>query len=80
MHLVNNLGHFPLGAGPSRLDSYIGEHEDNFSVDTEELQPSIFNSPNVQFFSLNDSVLVTLIELNKEVWWCNSLNVGGVLV
>lgn len=49
MHLVNHLGHFPLGAGPSRLDSNISEHEDNPSVpDAEELQQSIFNSPNVQ--------------------------------
>ncbi|KAK3718791.1 hypothetical protein QZH41_014047, partial [Actinostola sp. cb2023] len=67
MHLVNNLGHFPLVAGPSRLDSFVGEHEDNVSVEADELLPSVFNSPNVQFFSLNDSILITLIELQKEI-------------
>ena len=48
MHLVNHLGHFPLGAGPSRLDSNVGEHEDNPTVDTDELSPALFSSPNVQ--------------------------------
>jgi hypothetical protein len=53
MHLVNYLGHFPLGAGPSRLDSNISEHEDNISVhEAEELQQSIFNSPNVQVITI----------------------------
>ena len=48
MHTVNHMGHYPLGAGPSRVDSLISEHEDNPNVEGEELSPSIFNAPNVQ--------------------------------
>lgn len=48
MHIVNHIGHYPLGAGPSRVDSLISEHEDNPNVDTDELSASIFNAPNVQ--------------------------------
>ena len=48
MHMVNHMGHYPLGAGPSRVDSLISEHEDNPNVDAEELSPSIFSAPNVQ--------------------------------
>ena len=48
MHLVNHMGQYPLGAGPSRVDSLISEHEDNPNVDAEELLPSVFNSPNLQ--------------------------------
>lgn len=48
MHMVNHMGHYPLGAGPSRVDSLISEHEDNSNVDADELSPCIFNAPNVQ--------------------------------
>ena len=51
MHLVNHMGHYPLGAGPSRLDSLISEHEDNHNVDVDELSTSIFNASNVQVSS-----------------------------
>ncbi|XP_048586068.1 ral GTPase-activating protein subunit alpha-2 [Nematostella vectensis] len=73
MHIVNHLGHFPLGAGPSRLDSLISEHEDHLSTDCDEMQPTIFNSPNIQFFVLNDSVLVSAVELPKEDPKCHPL-------
>lgn len=66
MHLVNHMGQYPLGAGPSRVDSLISEHEDNPNVDAEELLPSVFNSPNLQFFVLNDRVLISLVELPLE--------------
>ncbi|KAJ7379788.1 hypothetical protein OS493_012534 [Desmophyllum pertusum] len=65
-HMVNHMGHYPLGAGPSRVDSLISEHEDNSNVETDELSPCIFNAPNVQFFVLNDSVLISLVELPLE--------------
>ena len=48
MHMVNHMGHYPLGAGPSRVDSLISEHEDNSDVETDELSSCIFNAPNVQ--------------------------------
>ena len=48
MHMVNHMGHYPLGAGPSRVDSLISEHEDNPDVEADELSSSIFNAPNVQ--------------------------------
>ena len=46
--MVNHMGHYPLGAGPSRVDSLISEHEDNPDVEAEELSSCIFNAPNVQ--------------------------------
>lgn len=52
MHLVNHMGHYPLGAGPSRMDSLISEHEDNPNVDSDELAAGIFCAPNVQVCSL----------------------------
>lgn len=66
MHMVNHMGQYPLGAGPSRVDSLISEHEDNANVDADELLPSIFNAPNVQFFVLNDRILISLVELPLE--------------
>ena len=48
MHMVNHMGHYPLGAGPSRVDSLISEREDNPNVDADELSPCIFNASNVQ--------------------------------
>lgn len=46
--MVNHLGHYPLGAGPSRMDSLISEHEDNPSMEENELLSSILSAPNVQ--------------------------------
>ena len=57
MHLVNHMGQYPLGAGPSRVDSLISEHEDNPNVDAEELLPSVFNSPNLQVCFASDVAL-----------------------
>ena len=48
MHMVNHMGHYPLGAGPSRVDSLISECEDSLHVDADELSACIFNAPNVQ--------------------------------
>ena len=48
MHMVNHMGHYPQGAGPSRVDSLISEHEDNPDVEADELSSCIFNAPNVQ--------------------------------
>ena len=50
--MVNHLGHYPLGAGPSRMDSLISEHEDNPSVEETELLSSILSAPNVQVGSI----------------------------
>ena len=52
MHVVNHMGHYPLCAGPSRVDSSISEHEDNPNVDADDLSSSIFSAPNVQVGSI----------------------------
>lgn len=57
MHMVNHIGHYPLGAGPSRVDSLISEHEDNPNVEADELSSCIFNAPNVQVRLRNVAVL-----------------------
>lgn len=55
--MVNHMGHYPLGAGPSRVDSLISEHEDNPNVEADELSSCIFNAPNVQVRLRNVAVL-----------------------
>jgi hypothetical protein len=65
-HLVNHLGHFPMGAGPAQLYSTVKEMHDQNLLDEsmpEDLSPDIFNLPNVQFFVLNNTTLVSYVEI-----------------
>ena len=48
-HLVNHLGHFPMGGGPAQLYSAVKEiHDHSPDLPSEDLSPDIFNLPNVQ--------------------------------
>lgn len=64
MHLVNHLGHFPMGIGAARLSSLVVELDDVPDIDGDELSSAIFQAPNIQLLSLSDSIVMSLIELD----------------
>ncbi|KAG2468592.1 RGPA2 protein, partial [Polypterus senegalus] len=65
-HLVNHLGHHPLSGGPAILHSLISENHDNSYVDCSDLSSEVFKSPNLQLFVLNDSTLVSYLQIPAE--------------
>lgn len=75
MHLVTNLGHFPMGIGASRLSSIVDEHDDMSLIqphDTSMLTPrdsvdftsQVLNASNLQMFLLNPCLVSSFIELS----------------
>ncbi|KAM4853733.1 ral GTPase-activating protein subunit alpha-1 isoform 2-T2 [Thomomys bottae] len=65
-HLVNHLGHYPMSGGPAMLTSQICENHDNHYSESNELSPELFESPNIQFFVLNNTTLVSCIQIRSE--------------
>ncbi|XP_078418896.1 ral GTPase-activating protein subunit alpha-1 isoform X6 [Cetorhinus maximus] len=66
IHLVNHVGHYPLSGGPAMLTSLISENHDNPFTDCTELSPELFENPNLQFFVLNSSTLISYLEIPVE--------------
>jgi hypothetical protein len=62
-HLINHIGHFPMGIGATRLSSMVCEHDDLPHFQGDELSAELFHSPSVQFFMLNKDTLMSLVEL-----------------
>ena len=63
-HFINHLFHFPMETGASSLNSMVCEHDDNIKLkNSEDLTLEALNSPNVQVFILNDSTLMSFVEL-----------------
>ena len=74
-HLVNHLFHFPMGVGGgASLSSMVNEHDDNphynlpnsssgSPQNPDELSAEIFKAPNVQFFVVNETTLMSFVEL-----------------
>ncbi|KAB7502536.1 Ral GTPase-activating protein subunit alpha-1 [Armadillidium nasatum] len=62
-HIVNHLWQFPLGVGPHRLSSLVAENDDLPETSCEEISSEIFLSPHVQFFALNKSCILSLVQL-----------------
>lgn len=62
-HLINHIGHFPMGIGAARLSSMVCEHDDLPNFQGDELSAELFHSPAVQFFMLNKDTLMSLVEL-----------------
>ncbi|XP_023240859.1 ral GTPase-activating protein subunit alpha-1-like isoform X3 [Centruroides sculpturatus] len=56
-HLVNHLGHFPMGVGAARLTSLVNEADDVPLLTRDELSTEVFHAPNIQFFVLNSSII-----------------------
>ncbi|NXH59006.1 RGPA2 protein, partial [Rhabdornis inornatus] len=65
-HLVNHLSHYPLSGGPAILHSLLGEHHDNSYVESSELCPEVFRSPNLQLFVFNDSTLISCLQIPAD--------------
>ncbi|XP_006835402.1 PREDICTED: ral GTPase-activating protein subunit alpha-1 isoform X2 [Chrysochloris asiatica] len=65
-HLVNYLGHYPMTGGPAMLTSQVCENHDNHYSENPELSPELFESPNIQFFVLNNTTLVSCIQIRSE--------------
>ncbi|XP_044520701.1 ral GTPase-activating protein subunit alpha-1 isoform X2 [Gracilinanus agilis] len=65
-HLVNHLGHYPMNGGPAMLTSQVCENHDNHYSESSELSPELFESPNLQFFVLNNTTLVSCIQIRSE--------------
>lgn len=74
MHLVTNIGHFPMGIGATRLSSTVDEQDDMTGVVTsitndqvlsslEMATSQILNGANMQMFLLNSGLLSSFIEL-----------------
>ncbi|XP_054828937.1 ral GTPase-activating protein subunit alpha-1 isoform X4 [Eublepharis macularius] len=65
-HLVNHLGHYPMCGGPAMLTSQVCENNDNPYSESPELSPELFENPNLQFFVLNNTTLVSCIQIRAE--------------
>lgn len=69
-YLINYSGHFPRPQlGAARLNCYINENDDNSFItrcdDKEELSSDIFNAPNILFFVVNNSSIMSFTEITK---------------
>ncbi|XP_014218628.1 ral GTPase-activating protein subunit alpha-1 isoform X2 [Copidosoma floridanum] len=64
MHLVNHLGHFPMGIGAARLSSLVVELDDVPGIESDELSSAIFQAPNIQLLMLSNSIIMSLVELD----------------
>eukprot|EP00088_Acartia_fossae_P069922 TRINITY_DN9231_c0_g1_i1.p1 TRINITY_DN9231_c0_g1~~TRINITY_DN9231_c0_g1_i1.p1 ORF type:complete len:900 (-),score=211.13 TRINITY_DN9231_c0_g1_i1:199-2598(-) len=68
-HLVNHLNHFPQAVGASSLSSQVSEHDDvpslanNSTASGGDLNLDTFMSPNIQMFILNNTTLLSLVEI-----------------
>lgn len=62
-HIMNHLWHFPLGVGAQRLSSLVVEGDDVPGLSGDELSSEVFLSPHIQLFALNQSCLLSLVQL-----------------
>ncbi|NWX88950.1 RGPA2 protein, partial [Nothoprocta pentlandii] len=74
-HLVNHLSHYPLSGGPAILHSLLSENHDNSYVESSELSPEVFRSPNLQLFVFNDSTLLSYLQIPAE----NKVDTGAAV-
>uniref|UniRef100_A0A8C6XQP4 Ral GTPase activating protein catalytic subunit alpha 2 n=1 Tax=Naja naja TaxID=35670 RepID=A0A8C6XQP4_NAJNA len=65
-HLVNNLGHYPLTEGPAVLHSLISENHNNSCMESSELSPEVFRSPNLQIFEFNDNAVISYLQIPSK--------------
>ncbi|XP_058461535.1 probable Rho GTPase-activating protein CG5521 isoform X1 [Malaya genurostris] len=78
MHLITNLGHFPMGIGATRLSSMVDEQDDLTGISTSTLQrenslgnrdsidlgaSQVLTSPNLQLLMLSSELVASFIEL-----------------
>ena len=63
-HLETQLGHFPINVS-SRCGSIVCENNDSL-YEADELSSVIFTLPNLQMFAIDNSRILTVIELENE--------------
>ncbi|XP_076833716.1 LOW QUALITY PROTEIN: ral GTPase-activating protein subunit alpha-1 [Brachyhypopomus gauderio] len=73
-HLVNHLGHYPMSGGPATLTSQVCENHDNPYCHSSDLASDLFHTPNLQFFALNGTTLLSGLQIRAE----DGLPGGGV--
>ncbi|XP_051724024.1 ral GTPase-activating protein subunit alpha-1 isoform X1 [Ctenopharyngodon idella] len=65
-HLVNHLGHCPMSGGPATLTSQVCENQDNPYSESADLTQELFDAPNLQFFVLNGTTLLSYLQIRAE--------------
>ncbi|XP_030626433.1 ral GTPase-activating protein subunit alpha-1 [Chanos chanos] len=65
-HLVDHLGHYPMSGGPATLTSQVCENQDNPYTESADLSPELFDAPNLQFFVLNGTTLMSCLQIRAE--------------
>ncbi|XP_041928046.1 LOW QUALITY PROTEIN: ral GTPase-activating protein subunit alpha-1 [Alosa sapidissima] len=65
-HLVNHMGHYPTSGGPATLTSHVCENHDNPYSESPDLATELFDAPNLQFFALNSSTLLSCLQIRAE--------------
>uniref|UniRef100_A0A672SQ27 Ral GTPase activating protein catalytic subunit alpha 1 n=1 Tax=Sinocyclocheilus grahami TaxID=75366 RepID=A0A672SQ27_SINGR len=65
-HLVNHLGHYPMSGGPATLTTQVCENQDNPYSESADLTPELFDTPNLQFFVLNGTTLLSYLQIRAE--------------
>ncbi|XP_066513820.1 ral GTPase-activating protein subunit alpha-1 [Hoplias malabaricus] len=65
-HLVNHLGHYPMSGGPATLTSQVCENQDNPYCESSDLAPELFRTPNLQFFALNGTTLLSYVQIRAQ--------------
>lgn len=70
-HLLSFVGNFPLPQlGSSRLSCYVNEYDDNpyliKKVDQTDLEIDLFNAPNIIFFIVNNSSIISFVDLTDN--------------
>ncbi|CAH1392617.1 unnamed protein product [Nezara viridula] len=63
MHLINNLGHFPLISGGANLGSIVVEQDDVLGLEADQLSSQLFTAPNIQVFVTSLQQVVSLVEV-----------------
>lgn len=69
-HLLNFVDNFPFPKlGASRLSCYLNEYDDNpylmKNIDQTELNIDMFNAPNIIYFIVNNSSIISFIDLSN---------------
>lgn len=66
-HILNYVGHFPQNLlGAARLNCLISEYDDNLKVINNDFDFEVLNAPNIQFFLVNNSSVLSFMELPIE--------------
>ncbi|CAN8000270.1 unnamed protein product [Ixodes hexagonus] len=65
-HLLHQLGHFPMGLGAAQLTSLVAEQDDVPALRDSELSKEVFSAPNIQLFVLNNSAIISLVEIPAQ--------------